>query len=196
MSYPQYLQDLIAYLSKWPSVGPKTAERYVFYLLKQNPTYLKTLAKILEDLTDNIKYCQYCRSLSSTDICQICQDKNRNNNILCIVENIQDLKSIEQTNQFKGYYFVLGELLNIINNIGPEKLPIKELKHIINYRQSKELLIALNFNLEGESTALYLKKIFPELNLSRLARGLPSGSDLEYADELTITNALKYKNKI
>lgn len=196
MGYPQYLQELINYLSKWPSVGPKTAERYVFYLLKQNPNYLKSLAKNLEELPGSVKYCDYCRSLSAEDICQICQDKNRDSNNLCIVENIQDLNLIEKTKQFKGYYFVLGELLNTLDNIGPEKLPIKELQRTIKQRGSKELLIALNFNLEGESTALYLKKIFPDLNLSRLARGLPSGSDLEYADELTITNALKYKNKI
>lgn len=196
MAYPDYLQELIDYLSKWPSVGPKTAERYVFYLLKQNPGYLKNLSKSLAELPDNIKYCLHCRSLSPTDICPICQDTNRDSNILCIVENIQDLQLIEKTQQFKGYYFVLGELLNTLNNVGPERLPIKELKSLIGYRKSQELLIALNFNLEGESTALYLKKIFPELSLSRLARGLPSGSDLEYADELTITNALKYKNRI
>lgn len=196
MNYPQYLQDLINHLSKWPSVGPKTAERYVFYLLKQHPAYLKSLAKTLAELPESLKYCQYCRSISATDVCPICEDVNRDSNILCIIENIQDLKLIEKTGQFKGYYFVLGELLNTLDNIGPDNLPIKELKTIINLRKSHELLIALNFNLEGESTALYLKKIFPELNLSRLARGLPSGSDLEYADELTITNALKYKNRI
>lgn len=196
MNYPRYIQDLIQHLSRWPSVGPKTAERYVFYLLKQKPDYLKNLADTIYKLPENIKYCEHCRSLSELSICPICQDKNRDRNILCVVKNIQDLDLIEKTGQFKGYYFVLGELLNTLENIGPEQLPIKELKKTINHWQSKELLIALSFNLEGESTALYLKKLFPELSLSRLARGLPSGSDLEYADEITITNALKYKNKI
>ncbi len=196
MNYPRYIQNLIQHLSRWPSVGPKTAERYVFYLLKQKPDYLRNLADTISKLPENIKYCEHCRALSEAPICSICQDKNRDQNILCIVKNIQDLDLIEKTGQFKGYYFILGELLNTLENIGPEQLPIQELQKTIKHWQSKELLIALSFNLEGESTALYLKKLFPELNLSRLARGLPSGSDLEYADEITITNALKYKNKI
>lgn len=196
MNYPQYIKELINHLSRWPSVGPKTAERYVFYLIKQKPDYLKNLAEAINKLPENIKYCEYCRTFSELNICPICRDKNRDKNILCVVKNIQDLDLIEKTGQFKGYYFILGELLNTLENIGPEQLPIKELKKTINYWQTKEILIALSFNLEGESTSLYLKKLFPELSFSRLARGLPSGSDLEYADEITITNALKYKNKI
>lgn len=196
MEYPAYIKDLIDHFSKWPSVGPKTAERYVFYLLKQKRQELETLAENIQSLPQNIKYCERCLSLSANPICSICQDKQRDKNILCIIENIQNLNLIEKTGQFKGYYFILGKLLNTLENIGPEQLPIKQLKQLISDYQSKELLLGLNFSLEGESTSLYLKKIFPELKISRLARGLPSGSDLEYADELTIANALKYKNII
>ncbi len=196
MHYPQYIQDLINHFSKWPSVGPKTAERYVFYLLKQDNSYLKSLSQHISEINQNINYCQDCLALSTDSLCSICQNKNRNHNEICIVENIQNLYLIEKTNQFKGYYFVLGGLINTLESVGPDQLPIKKLKTIINKRGSKELLVGLNFSLEGESTALYLKKIFPQLKVTRLARGLPSGSDLEYADELTIANALKYKNTL
>lgn len=196
MKYPDYIQDLIQYFSKWPSVGPKTAERYVFYLLQQAPNKIIELADSLRRLPQETLYCQECRSLSKNQVCEICQDKNRDHQILCVVENIQDLHLIEKTGQFKGYYFVLGKLLNTIESIGPEQLPIKELHLAIKKRKANELLVALDFSLEGESTAMYLKKTFPDLKISRLARGLPSGSDLEYADELTLSNALKYKNDI
>lgn len=196
MQYPKYIQDLINHFAQWPSVGPKTAERYVFYLLKKDNDYLKSLAKNISEIKQNINYCQECLALCAHNICPICQDVNRNKNEICVVENLQNLNLIEKTEQFKGYYFVLGGLINTLENNGPEKLPINKLKNIINKRQSKELLIGLNFSLEGESTALYLKKIFPQLKITRLARGLPSGSDLEYADQLTIANALKYKNTL
>lgn len=196
MQYPEYINELISYFSKWPSVGPKTAERYVFYLLKQNPTELHFLSQAINRLKTEIKYCRDCKSLSASELCPICQNDQRDNKSLCIVESIQDLNLIEKTKQFPGYYFVLGGLLNTIENLGPEKLPIKELKEVIKKRKTEELLIGLNFSLEGESTALYIKKIFPDLKITRLARGLPSGSDLEYADEVTIANALKYKNII
>jgi recombination protein RecR len=196
MQYPEYIKDLISHFSKWPSVGPKTAERYVFYLLKQSPEKLQSLARSIDGIQVKLQYCQECRALSESSLCSICQSSQRDNKTLCIVENIQDLNLIEKTKQFSGYYFVLGNLLNTLESLGPEDLPIKELKNIIKKRQTEELLIGLNFSLEGESTALYLKKIFPDLKISRLARGLPSGSDLEYADEMTIANALKYKNII
>jgi len=196
MQYPDYIKELIDHFAKWPSVGPKTAERYVFYLLKQRPEKLQSLAKAISDIQLKLQYCHECKSLSTSELCSICQNTQRDNKTLCVVENIQDLNLIEKTKQFSGYYFVLGKLLNTLENFGPEDLPIKELKDAIKKRKTEELLIGLNFSLEGESTALYLKKIFPDLKITRLARGLPSGSDLEYADEITIANALKYKNTL
>jgi recombination protein RecR len=196
MQYPEYIKELIDHLSKWPSVGPKTAERYAFYLLKQKPEKLQSLAQAIGNLQTKLQYCQECRALSEASLCSICQNSQRDNKTLCVVENIQDLNLIEKTKQFTGYYFVLGNLLNTLESFGPEALPIKELKIIIKKRSTEELLVGLNFSLEGESTTLYLKKIFPDLRITRLARGLPSGSDLEYADEITIANALKYKNII
>lgn len=196
MKYPAYIQELIDLFSRFPSVGPKTAERYVFYLLKQKPQQIQTLASALNKLPDKIKLCSQCRSYSSSDPCEICANKNRNQQLLCIIERSQDQTVIEKSQQFNGIYFILGGLLNTLENIGPEQLPFKELRELIKSKEIKELIIGLNFNLEGESTTLYLKKIFPDLKITRLARGLPAGSDLEYADELTLVNALKYRNTL
>lgn len=196
MKYPEYLQDLIDRFARFPSVGPKTAERYVFYLLNQEPAKLQALALALSELPQKIKYCSQCRTLSASDPCSICKDENRRRNLLCVVENSQDLAVIENTKQFTGRYFVLGGLINTLEDIGPDKLPIKALRDLIKQNQVQELIIGLNFTLEGESTALYLKKIFPDLKITRLAKGLPAGSDLEYADELTLANALKYRNTL
>lgn len=196
MKYPEYLQDLIDRFARFPSVGPKTAERYVFYLLKQEPAKLQALALALSELPKKIKYCSQCRTLSASDPCLICKDENRRRNLLCVVENSQDLAVIENTKQFTGRYFVLGSLINTLEDVGPDKLPIKALRDLIKQNQVQELIIGLNFTLEGESTALYLKKIFPDLKITRLAKGLPAGSDLEYADELTLANALKYRNTL
>lgn len=195
MKYPEYIQELIDLFSKLPSVGPKTAERYVFYLLNQ-PASHRALALALSELPQKIKRCSTCRAFSASDPCPICLDKNRQQNLLCLVENSQDLAVIENTKQFNGRYFVLDRLLNTLENIGPEQLPINALHQLIKQNQVQEIIIGLNFTLEGESTALYFKKIFPNLKISRLARGLPAGSDLEYADELTLVNALKYRNTL
>ena len=196
MKYPEYIQKLIESFSKFPSVGPKTAERYVFYLLNQKTVQVKELASFISSLPDNIKRCSICRTFSDSDPCPICGDKKRSPEILCIVENSQDLAVIENTKQFNGRYFVIDRLLNTLENIGPDQLPLKELKELINANKVKELILGLNFTLEGESISLFLKKTFPEIKISRLARGLPAGSDLEYADELTLANALKYRNTL
>jgi len=196
MKYPEYIQELIDYFSKFPSVGPKTAERYVFYLLNQPAEDTQDLAKAITDLPQKIKRCSQCGAFSISDPCSICSDEARQKDLLCIVENSQNLAVIENTRQFKGRYFVLGRLLNTLEDVGPDKLPIAALNDLIKKNQIKEIIIALNFTLEGESTSLYLKKQFPDLKISRLARGLPAGSDLEYADELTLANALKYRNTL
>ena len=196
MRYPEYIQELIERFSKFPSVGPKTAERYVFYLLNQAPAQLQALSLALNELPQKVKRCSHCRAFSATEPCAICTDNNRRQDLLCVVENIQDLTVIENTKQFNGLYFVLDGLLDTLEDVGPDKLPLTALRNLIKSKQIQELIIGLNFTLEGESTSLYLKKIFPDLKMTRLARGLPAGSDLEYADELTLANALKYRNSL
>lgn len=197
MKYPAALQTLIDKLSSLPSVGPKTAERYAFYLLKQSPDNLKSFAAALAELPDKMTTCRECLSISENDPCAICGNKARRQDVLCLVENIQDLTAIEATKQYDGRYFILGGLINTISGVGPEDLNIAKLVKRIKTGGIKEIILALNFTLEGETTSLYLTKILKDhLKITRLAKGLPAGSDLEYADELTLANALKYRNEI
>lgn len=195
MRFPRAISNLIDLFCELPSVGPKTAERYVFHLLKSSPEKLHNLAKALIELKSNTTLCQSCLSISESSPCSICKDTSRLNGTLCIVENTQDLLSIEATKQYKGQYFVLGGLINTIEDVKPEHLNIEKLLRKIKQGNFTEIILALNFTLEGESTSLYLKKILANGNLriTRLAKGLPAGSDLEYADENTLANALKYR---
>lgn len=198
MRFPRAIANLIEAFCQLPSVGPKTAERYVFHLLKSSPEKLESLAKSLSELKKNTTVCHSCLAVSESNPCSICQDDNRKNGTLCLVENTQDMLSLEATKQFKGKYFILGELINTIENVKPEDLNIETLLKKIRQENYQEIIIALNFTLEGETTALYLKKILENSNLkiTRLAKGLPAGSDLEYADEMTLATALKYRNEI
>ncbi|MFA7088147.1 MAG: recombination mediator RecR [Patescibacteria group bacterium] len=195
MKYPLAIQNLIDKLSKLPSVGPKTAERYVFYLLRQPEEKLKELANAIQELKSKITVCQSCLALSESNPCPICNDKNRSTEILCVVENIQDLAALEATKQYNGRYFILGGLINTIDDIRPEDLNIEQLLKKIKTENIKEIILALNFTLEGETTSLYLNKLLKDrLKITRLAKGLPAGSDLEYADEITLANALKNRS--
>lgn len=197
MKYPQAVQNLIEQLSSLPSVGPKTAERYVFYLLKQREDKIKSLAEAIYDLPKNITTCRSCHSWAETNPCPICADKNRQEEVICVVENSQDLAAIEATKQYTGKYFVLGGLIDTIHNIQPSDLNIGRLADRVKNGLIKEIILALNFTMEGETTSLYLTRLFKDhLKITRLARGLPSGSDLEYADELTLGSALKYRHEI
>ena len=197
MRYPQAIQTLIEKLSALPSVGPKTAERYAFYLLRQSESSLDSLAMAIRELKSKITLCSSCQAISESNPCPICADKARLSDTLCVVENTQDLLTIEATRQFTGKYFVLGGLINTINEVKPDDLNIDKLLKRIKADSVKEIILALNFTLEGETTSLYLNKLLRDhLKITRLAKGLPAGSDLEYADEMTLASALKYRNEI
>lgn len=197
MRYPQAIQNLIEKLSHLPSVGPKTAERYVFYLWRQSEENLNALAEAIKNLKTQTTLCSTCGAITETNPCTICNDQNRLKDIICVVENTQDLLALETTKQYSGKYFVLGGLINTINEVSPEDLPIKKLIKRIKDDEIKEIILALNFTLEGETTSLYLNKLLKDhLKITRLAKGLPAGSDLEYADEMTISSALKYRSEI
>ncbi len=199
ITYPKSIENLIKQFSSLPSVGRKTAERYVFHLLKQKPEQIKLLARQLEELPDSFKFCQKCLSLSEKDPCNICSDQKRSNNTICLVSSLQDLIAIENTNKYNGKYFVLGGLINPIEDIGPDKLNIKPLVKEINLKlrteKNIEIILALAPTIEGETTSLYLQKILknPKIKLSKLARGLSTGMSLEYVDENTLANALKFR---
>jgi len=197
MLYPRALQNLINQLAQLPSVGPKTAERYAFYLLNQDDDRLSALSETIGSLKANITICNNCLAIAESNPCAICSDTKRDEKQICIVENIQDLIAIEEINQYQGRYFVLGGLISMLDKVGPEKLNIKQLINIVNRGKVKEMILALNFTLEGETTSLYLQKTFKDkIKITRLAKGLPAGSDLEYADQTTLKNALKFRSEV
>jgi recombination protein RecR len=179
-------------------VGPKTAERYVFYLLQKNPEELQRLAQLIAELKEKTVVCRSCHAVAETSPCAICSDTKRDKTILAVVSNTRDMLAIENTGLFRGYYHVLGGVINTIEGIEPEQLKVKQLIERLDRSPVNEVLLALNPTLEGETTAIYLAKLLKpkKLRVTRLARGLPTGADLEYADEMTITNALKYRNEI
>jgi recombination protein RecR len=204
MKFPFSIQNLIEHFSNLPTVGPKTAERFVFYLLKSNPEELQKFAQGIAELKEKTTVCQTCFSYAEKNPCDICSDDKRDQAALCVVADTRDMISIEATKQYSGQYHILGGELNAILGIKPEQLNINQLLEKINpsaplkASQVKEIILALNPNLEGETTSMYLAKILKPFNLkiTRLAKGLPMGSDLEYADEMTLANALKFRNEI
>ena len=198
MKYPKSIENLIEHFSHLPTVGPKTAERYVFYLLKQNPEMLQQFAQSIAELKEKITICKICLRIAETNPCDICNDQKRDTKTICILANTRDLISIESTNQYNGIYHILGGVINAIEDIKPEKLNVKQLINRIKQNNIKEIILALNPTLEGETTVMYLVKLLKPLKLkiTRLAKGLPMGADLEYADEITLMNALKYRNEL
>lgn len=197
MKYPRSIQNLINQLSLLPSVGPKTAERYAFHLLKKNEGDLKTLAEAIQELKSKTLLCQRCLAVSDDNPCPICADQSRLSEVLCLVADQRDLAALEATGQYRGLYFVLGGLISTIEEVSPEDLNIAHLLKRVQQEKIQELILALNFTLEGETTALYLSRLFKgRLKISRLARGLPAGSDLEYADELTLRSALENRSEM
>ncbi|MDD4333187.1 MAG: recombination mediator RecR [Patescibacteria group bacterium] len=198
MRYPQSIQNLIDEFSQLPTVGPKTAERYVFYLLKQNPEKLQQFAQAIAELKEKITICQSCLAVADTNPCPICADGKRDKKIICVVAKTRDLITIEDTKQYNGLYFILGGLINALADSGPDNLNVKKLVEKIKNNGVEEIILALNPTVEGETTAMYLTKLLKPLNvkITRLAKGLPMGADLEYADEITLSNALKYRTDL
>ncbi|HBG81694.1 TPA: recombination protein RecR [candidate division CPR2 bacterium] len=189
---PKSVQNLIDELSKLPGVGPKTAGRLAFYLLKESKDNVRLLGEAVLRITEGINSCSSCCSLTDSDSCQICDDLRRDQNLICVVEEPLDILAIENTGQFRGQYHVLNGVISPIEGMGPEDLTIGHLMKRLD-RGVVEVIIATNPNLEGEATALYLQKLILPLGIrvTRLASGLPMGADLEYADQLTVSRALE-----
>jgi len=192
---PLPLKNLIDQLSRLPEIGPRAATRLAFFILNQPHSYAKELSKAIEELKLKTKICKNCFNLASDTLCPICANSKRNKNLICVVEDILDILPIEKTRRYEGLYHVLGGLLTPIEGITPEKLRIKELAERIKKLDpnSVEIIIALNPTVEGDTTALYLERALRpfKIKITRLGRGLSTGSDLEYADETTLTNALQ-----
>lgn len=196
--HPSLIKNLINKLAHLPGIGPKAAERIVFYLLKQNNKFIGELSQNIISLKREVGLCSRCFNVSTQDPCPICGDSKRDRSIICIVAEPQDVLVIEKTGEYKGLYHILGGVLNPIENITPDKLKIKELVSRIKKNGIKEIIIATNPDLEGESTSMYLaRQLKPlKLKITRLAKGLPMGSTIEYADEVTISSALKGRQEV
>lgn len=192
---PKSIRKLIEEFSKLPGIGSKSASRLTFFLLRQKDLDRQELARAIAEMKTNLMFCRQCHNLSETNLCGICADKNRDQNLICVVEEPLDVVSLEQGRSFRGTYHVLGGVISPIDGIGPRDLKIAELlERLKGLTGPVEVVIATNPSLEGEGTALYLArelKNYPNLKLTRIAHGLPIGGDIEYADELTITKALE-----
>jgi len=197
---PLPIQNLIDELSKLPGIGTKSAQRLAFYLLRCPDQDINNLAQAIGNLKKKIRFCERCFNLSEQNLCPICRDPGRDKSIICVVEDSLDIVALEKTEEYKGIYHVLHGVISPVDGLGPEQLKIKEL--ISRIKQSKdkmkEIILATNPSLEGEATAMYLLRQLKPLGVkvTRIARGLPAGGDLEYADEITLTNALKGRMEI
>lgn len=198
---PKALLHLIDELGKLPGVGPRTAERYAYDLLRRDPGVAKRLAQAIADLPGGVKYCPKTFALIETDqnVSPLYADPDRDKTVVAVVEEPLDVVALERTGQYKGTYHVLGGVISPIDGIGPEQLHIAELLQRITEDNVKEVILATNASVEGESTALYLQKQINEhgnVKISRLARGLPVGVDLEYADQITLSHALEGRQSL
>ncbi len=192
MQIAEPLLAAIDELSKLPSIGKKTAQRLALHLLKSNIEDVNSLVTAITNLKTKIHFCKRCYNLATEELCDICQNTKRDQSLICVVEEASDVIAIEKTHEFNGVYHVLGGVLSPLSGIGPDSLKIKELFKRFEEEEIKEILLALNPDTEGETTTLYLAKLIKPLGIkiTRIARGLPIGGDLEFADEATIGRAV------
>lgn len=196
------LDQLIKEFSRLPGIGKKSAARIVYHLLRSKPENSKNLAALLDTLHDSIKTCSVCGSYTESDPCEICSNPSRDRSVVCVVEQSQDVQTIEATREYNGLFHVLKGVISPIDGVGPEDLTIRKLLNRIkspsDNEEIKEVIIATNPTVEGDTTALYLLKLLADsgVTVSRLASGLPAGGDIEYADTLTLTRSLKGRTKI
>ncbi|MBI5530148.1 MAG: recombination protein RecR [Candidatus Doudnabacteria bacterium] len=194
---PSSLQKLINELGKLPGVGPKTAQRLAFYLLKQDSIDINSLSQSIAQIKEGITFCSICHNMGETDPCSTCADVRRDHSLVCVVEEPLDAQAIDKSGQYNGIFHVLGGVLNPLEGLGPENLEIDSLLARIKNEELgiKEVIIATNPSLEGETTAMHLSKVIkaanPEVKITRIARGLPMGGDLEYADDITLMRAME-----
>ncbi len=197
--YPEPVARLIDALQRLPGIGPKTAQRLTFFLLKRPAEEVRELSESLVAVKDRIVYCQTCFNVTDEDPCRICRDPGRDTRLICVVEEPNDLLAMERTGEFRGRYHVLLGALSPLDGIGPEDLKVRELlARLDTGTGTAEVILATNPNVEGEATALYLAKLLRPLGVkvTRIARGLPVGGDLEYADQVTLSKALEGRREI
>lgn len=192
--YTQPVQSLIDELGRLPGIGPKSAQRIAFHLLKVSADDARRLALAITEAKAKVRFCERCWNVAEGELCPICLDDRRDPTVLCVVEESRDIVALERTGEFKGRYHVLLGAMNPLEGIGPEQLKIKELFARLELEGVREVILCTNPNTEGEVTAMYIARMlkpFPDLTVTRIASGLPVGGDLEYADELTLGRALE-----
>lgn len=191
--YAQSIQELIDAFGRLPGIGPKSAQRIAFHLLKVNRAESQRLIEAISAAMEKVRFCERCFNFAEGELCTVCADPGRDTHLLCVVEEPRDVVAIERTREFKGRYHVLGGAIDHLQGIGPEQLRIRELLERVSSEGVTEVILCTNPNIEGEATALYLQRVLqvPGLTVSRIASGLPVGGDLEYADELTLGRALE-----
>jgi recombination protein RecR len=192
------VQSLVDELGRLPGIGPKSAQRIAFFLLKSAPDDAKRLARVIVEAKERVSWCRRCFNFAEGELCVYCRDDRRDSALLCVVEEPRDIVAVERTQEYRGRYHVLLGAISPIEGIGPEQLKIKELLARLNDEGVQEVILATNPNIEGEATAMYLARLLKPLGLrvTRIASGLPVGGDLEYADEVTLGRALEGRREV
>lgn len=196
--YSPSIEKLIENFEKLPSIGHKTAIRLAFHMLDLDEQKTQEFIDAIVEAKRNLKYCSICYNISDTDPCQICSSPKRDNSIICVVEDVRDIIAMERTHEYKGVYHVLHGSISPMNGIGPDDIKIKELLARLSSNNVKEIILATNPRVEGEATAIYLSKIIKPLGIkvTRIAQGIPVGGDLEYTDEVTLSQALEGRREL
>lgn len=195
--YSPSIEKLIESFEKLPSIGHKTAARLAFHILNASEEETNEFINSIQNAKKNLKYCSKCYNISDTDPCEICSNPKRDENVICVVEDVRDIIAIERTHEFKGVYHVLHGSISPMNGIGPDDIKIKELLARIT-PDTKEVILATNPRVEGEATAMYISKLIRPLGViaTRIAHGIPIGGDLEYTDEITLSKALEGRREL
>ena len=196
--YSPTIERLIENFEKLPSIGHKTATRLAFHMLNLHEDGVNEFINSIIEAKKNLKYCSKCFNITDTDPCPICSSQKRNQDVICVVEDVKDVVAMEKTHEFKGVYHVLHGSISPMNGIGPEDIKIKELLERLRDIDVKEIIIATNPRVEGEATAIYLSKLIKPIGIkvTRIAHGIPVGGDLEYTDEVTLSKALEGRREI
>jgi recombination protein RecR len=196
--YADWMAQLVDALIKLPGIGRRSAERIVFHLLKTNRQDVSRLAALMTSVKDNVFFCEICHNFANAKVCHICGDPGRDKGLICVVEDPKDVIAIEKTGSYAGVYHVLLGALSALDGIGPDEIQISDLLQRVKEGKIREVILATNPNTEGETTALYLSKLLKEskIKVSRIARGIPIGSHIEYADQATISRAMEGRTNI
>ena len=197
ITFTKPLSKLIGHFEKFPGIGPRTAQRLALFILKQPESSIRDFSKALLEAHSNVGHCKKCFNLTSEEECEICRNTERNQKIICVVAETKDLLALERAREFKGVYHVIGGLISPMDSIGPELLEIKSLVERVSKSEVDEIILALTPSVEGDTTSLYIGKLLtPFTKVTRIAYGLPMGSELEYVDEVTLARALEGRTNL